>query len=386
VRHFGLSISFSILGILLTTSAAANPLPAPRGWQETQLHGSRVLTKGSSRLEIGPWQSLEGQSLEVYLASIAGNVPDHVTFVSSAAVKPEGKNGAFTITRKIRLSGKAGLSILYGCPGQPGFARIMEMSVANTSLGEAVSGGLFADRVCNEESKGGGREELDALSSIDQTHTGKSSVTSATIKSNDDFDANVGEIPGLLSVWHTGDSGALGVSWRTYMAFNDGKLTHDVVTFMEEGRSHSESVNPDRWRSYSVEGDELIITTPSGGTSKPFFSTRTFPGGADQRYDGCWTADTNFIPSPSVFVNAIFSSRTYCFSPNGKYIAGSEATYTIRGNTKKNASEGTYQIEGHMLTLKATTGEVSRAVFGWYHTSTSSFPTLVIGRNGFTRK
>ena len=111
-----------------------------------------------------------------------------------------------------------------------------------------------------------------------------------------------------------------------------------------------------------------------------------YRGGADQRYDGCWTADTTFIPYPSVFVNAIFSSSTYCFSPNGKYIAGSEATYTIRGNTKKAASEGSYQIEGHMLILKATTGEVSRAVPGWYNTSTSSSPTLVIGRNGFTRK
>ena len=111
-----------------------------------------------------------------------------------------------------------------------------------------------------------------------------------------------------------------------------------------------------------------------------------YRGGADQRYDGCWTADTTFIPYPSVFVNAIFSSSTYCFSPNGKYIAASEATYTIRGNTKKATSEGFYQIEGHILILKATTGEVSRAVPGWYNTSTSSSPTLVIGRNGFTRK
>jgi len=46
--------------LLATTQGAATPLPSPKNWKETQKGNSRVLAKGTSRLEIGPWQKIEG--------------------------------------------------------------------------------------------------------------------------------------------------------------------------------------------------------------------------------------------------------------------------------------------------------------------------------------
>lgn len=378
-----------VVNFVAINLAVGNPLPAPRGWEEQQ-GDSRVLIKGSSRLEIGPWKSLDGLTLEKYMRSIENLVPSHTKFVSSKGIKPEGNYGAFTITRNIRISGKDGISILFGCPGQPGYARIIEGSFLNSKFGDVLSGGLFGDKVCKKEPKGGASDSVGSFGNTVQTP----SVTGSETLSNQSRDVNRSDhnrgngIKNISSVWHTGDVDGLGVYWRTYLTFNDGMATHDIVTFINEGRARSESENPKKWRPYKVEGDTLLLGTSKGGTREPFLNIQMAPGASGQRYDGCWVADKSFIPSATTVTRAIFRSETYCFSSSGQYSTDASAVFTTDGiaSSNKSSDNGLYQIDGHMITLQSTSGESQRSVFGWYQFSNDRYPRLVIGRHSYLRE
>ena len=382
MRYAIILILTCVLQVQPKSATANSLLPGPAGWQVHEQGHTRVFTKGKSRLVIGPWKNLNGRTLEVYLKSIENLVPDHVKFVSSRGVKPEGNYGAFTISRNIDMDGKRGTSVLFGCPGQPGYARVIEGSFLNSSLRDILTGGVFGAKACKEEAKGGASESVGAFdNSIPVVVKPRSGLNT----NESHFGADIGNIS---SVWHTGDSDGLGVYWHTYLTFNDGMATYDVDTFMSAGREKSETRNPGKWRPYRIKGDALLLGTSSGGTRQPFFSTRLEPGKNAQTYKGCWTADRSFIPSSTTATRAIFRSETYCFSSNGQYSTDASTVFTTDGMTGSSDrnKNGHYQINGHTITFQASTGESLRAVFGWFQLADDPHPRLVIGRYSYLRE
>ena len=173
----GLAFFFTVFAV--SFSAFAQTVPAPRGWTDNVTENLRILTKKTAIIEIWNWESLQGQTLQSVLEQRKQSVPDTAIFKSAKRVKPESSiKGAFQITRKVTLGNKNGQSVLYGCPGQPGYVRMMRMTFRDTNIFSVLSGATFLEKVCKEEFKGGSNE---ARPSAFQSTP--SSSTTATIAS-----------------------------------------------------------------------------------------------------------------------------------------------------------------------------------------------------------
>lgn len=137
--------------------ANAEETPSPRGWSDTHTEAGRVLTKGTSKIVVSNWVDLQGRSVSAYLQTLEKSVPPNAQFVSSKGVKPDRLDGTFSVTRKVQLGRKQGQSVLYACPGQSGFARILSLTFESSKFGDAMSGGMFLENACKTEVKGGSK-------------------------------------------------------------------------------------------------------------------------------------------------------------------------------------------------------------------------------------
>lgn len=152
-----LTISISILSSSLLIAQSIDP---PKDWKQVQENGSRTLQNAESVLEIGPWKDLDGQSLSQILKNMESQVNPGLTFQSSKGVRDESVEGAWSVTRTVLRKGKKTYSVLYGCPGQPGYGRIFELTIGTTKYRDFISAGLFMEKVCKNEPKGGANEAI----------------------------------------------------------------------------------------------------------------------------------------------------------------------------------------------------------------------------------
>ena len=103
-----------------SSQAVAQTVPAPRGWADTVTGNSRLISKSTTQVEVFNWRDLQGQTIENYLKQIQTIVPAGAVYISSEPIKPaDNIPGAFSISRRVEWNGKAGVSMLVGCPGQP---------------------------------------------------------------------------------------------------------------------------------------------------------------------------------------------------------------------------------------------------------------------------
>ena len=150
-------LSGLILLTVATSLLAEETVKAPRGWDDEYVGATRVVTNGNATVHIMPWQDLEGRSIDQWLTQLESLDPLNGQLVSSAAVKPEQRvPGAFSMNRKIRLGNAEGFSVLYGCPGQAGHARLMTFEVFDGGFFKMLKGSSFVEKVCKQEPKGSG--------------------------------------------------------------------------------------------------------------------------------------------------------------------------------------------------------------------------------------
>jgi len=153
----------AVLGLAISISSPlvfAQTVDAPEGWIESVTDQGRILTIGNTVVSIGNWQNLNGVSLLDYLDNIKNSAPDNgTTVVSDEGVKPdEQSDGVFYVIRHIQSNGKPGFSALYGCPGQPGHARIITVTAYDKNYPELLSAGMHIDTVCKTEPRGKGTQ------------------------------------------------------------------------------------------------------------------------------------------------------------------------------------------------------------------------------------
>ena len=102
-----------IVGVILGVGMSANAqqVSAPSGWSDDTDGTTRILTKNTSRIEIGPWENLQGASLERWLDARKSEVPTNVQLVSSKAIKKEtsGSTEYFYINQRTKINGKGWL-------------------------------------------------------------------------------------------------------------------------------------------------------------------------------------------------------------------------------------------------------------------------------------
>lgn len=148
------SFCFVLSALLIGSGHAyASPEPAPSGWSDTTEGDVRIVTNGTSAVEIGDWQDLNGQSLDAWLASMEHDVPPGSKLLSTDGVDAEHVSGAYSVGREVERDGKQRFSLLYACPGLDGVGRLIVMDIPMRNASELMTGGLFTEKVCENEPK-----------------------------------------------------------------------------------------------------------------------------------------------------------------------------------------------------------------------------------------
>lgn len=132
----------------------ADTVKAPRGWDDEMDGHVRIVRNDEAYIEIRPWESLHGATVKEWVKSYQYSFLAGAEYLSSNGVTKERHEGAYSITRSVKLGSEKGYSVLYGCPGQPGFVRLLLMEAPQKSFGKLFKGGFFIERVCKKEPKG----------------------------------------------------------------------------------------------------------------------------------------------------------------------------------------------------------------------------------------
>lgn len=148
-------LTVTVLGLLSILCAdvglASEVVKGPGGWEDERIGDIRSVTNGNAIVTIRPWQSLDGLTVDQWLKQLEKIDPEGGTLLSSEGVKPESVLGAFSVSRKANFAGEEGYSVLYGCPGQPGHARLMTFDVRDGGFVDTLRGALFGEKVCKKE-------------------------------------------------------------------------------------------------------------------------------------------------------------------------------------------------------------------------------------------
>ena len=197
-------------------------------------------------------------------------------------------------------------------------------------------------------------------------------------------------VPGLTGVWYSGHSDGMGVNWRSYLTFSDGRATSDIAGVMTHGRAWSETENPKKWWGFEAKGrDKLTLIRQNGSKYQRDFTVRTNPGKRNERLDGCWKAKRSFVASGYNVSGVAFSSRTICFEKDGRYSNVAKSAFGSVGGEGSGAGQshraeaGTYRVDGHVISFEAQDGSALRTSFGWYQSPKQPHRYLVIGKSQY---
>lgn len=368
----------------ICTPAIAQDTKAPRGWTEKTTSEGRVLSKGTSKIVIGNWQSLGPQSLEAYLKDLEQSVPEGAQFVSSRGVKPERLDGAFAVTRKIKLNAKPAQSVLYGCQGQPGVARVLSMTVESGDFGNLMSGGLFLEKVCKQEPKGGPSDVAVAAASpgvekrpIAQTPAGVSPSSSTRVArptGGYDLAAENAKIPSanrpiktatILEDRWTGFPAVLTHKAYMLMQFPNGHATHCANWDLISQSPTPGSIGKKRCK---VTREEIAGDDPLNG----FEPGATF----DLKFGRISASGSDGIDSSS----STLSGGDLILSKDGRIAVGKFSAFSINvgggtagaGGGTRRQIKGRYYLNGHTITIETDDGELIHTFIGWASNRDSS--------------
>ena len=379
-------INAALLGVCLCSAlalpVAADATRAPSGWKEATTDRGRVLSKGTSEIVVGRWASLEGRSLKEHLEDLEKTVPANAEFVSSKGVKSERIDGAYAVTRKIRLNGKSGQSVLYGCPGKPGFGRVLSLTIESAKFGDAISGGMFLEKACKNEPKGGAEESVaGALARVveapPETHasttaparTATASIpTSAALAPVEKLDG-LKELRGVI-VFGIQAGGMFGLTEDFIALFEDGSYSSDLARTFGKSKAASRQKKPKYWGQWRMRGGELELK--EDGDEK-FDTTRgnwVAPGGdADHRLSKCYGNITSSSGGDYTSGTTVGLARSWCFYPNGRFTNKASAFGSSSNPSASmgvsNKARGRYRIDGNMARFVYDDGHEVVAAFGF---------------------
>ena len=351
--------------VLIASSLHAATVPAPKGWNEKVVNQARILTKGKTVVEIGPWLNINNMALDAWLQSMEKTVPAGATFVSSKGVIKETVPGAYSVTRKVKYGKKNGQSVLYACPGKPGVARLMKMEIKGLDLVNILVGASFGESVCKNEDKGDAVANADGLVSEEastskisdqepsDSNEGESSNHRAQIIKTEVLDAvpvvkGLKEIRGEI-VMGIQAGGMFGTKDRFIALFENGTYTSDLKNTFGYGVEVSKQKKANKWGHWKIKNNTLLL---KGHADKTYDKTRgnwvARPASKDQKLSGCFgklnsTSGADYTSGTTVGV-----ARTWCFWENGRFTNSATAfgrseNATMRASNPK--SSGRYVID-----------------------------------------
>ena len=163
-----------------TCALSDETVKTPRGWDEQVIEQVREVGNGNATVRILPWQSLRGKSIEQWLADLQNEDPQGGVLLSTDGVIQDSLPGTFSVNRKATFDGQEGVAVLYGCPGQPGHARLISIDVKDGGLFDLVKGAKFGEKVCRQEPQGSGSEAGVAVITSGNQEAERSSASAST--------------------------------------------------------------------------------------------------------------------------------------------------------------------------------------------------------------
>ena len=379
-----------IVGMILGVGMSANAqqVSAPSGWSDDTDGTTRILTKSTSRIEIGPWESLQGASLERWLDTRKSEVPTGVQLVSSKAIKKEtsGSTEYFYINQRTKINGKGGSGTVIACPGTEGTARLLRMDVENSKFGDAISGGKFMDRVCAEEptgtviqQPGSSNRTVANRGSRDTPPYPQPNSTSSQAGSPVEMKTSalppIQKLDGLVEVrgmitYGIQAGGMYGTTEDFIALFDDGTYSRDLPRTFGVSKAESKAERPNYWGQWRKRGGELelkgIGDTEFDTTSGDWLAV---PGGQDHKLSGCYGRLTSTSGADYLSGTTVGLARTWCFYPSGRFTNNSTAFGSSSNpGVSMQASDkarGRYRIDGNMARFVYDDGHEVMAVFGY---------------------
>lgn len=374
-------IGFSLV-MAAPLPAAADLARAPSGWSEATTAEGRVLSKGSSRIVVGHWIDLDGRSLEAHMQILERTVPDNAQFVSSRGVKPERVDGAFAVTRRIKLDGKSGQSVLYGCPGKPGFARVLSLTIESSKFGDAISGGMFLEKACKNEPKGGAEEAAPiVLAKTDSPPQAREDRGNIPASANPATRVSPAPLPpvekleGLkelrgVIVFGIQAGGMFGLTEDFIALFEDGTYSSDLPRTFGKSKAISRSKRPKYWGHWRMRSGELELKGTGDSDFDDTSGNWLAPGGdTDHRLSTCYGNITSSSGGDYTSGTTVGLARSWCFYPNGRFTNkasayGSSSSPSVSMGAS-NKARGRYRIDGNMARFVYDDGHEVIAAFGF---------------------
>lgn len=377
-----IALTAIVISMLIASKGAAAQVPAPAGWSQESTGSYRILTKRTSRIIIGPWESLKGQTIKQWLEARKSTVPDNIDFVSAGKIKKEtgGSSEYYYVTQNIKVNGKSGSGSLLACPGKAGTVRLQQMHVATTSFLDAISGAKWLDRVCTDEPKGSA--VTNAASSQPLADTGpKNSVEPA--KSNNPANSVVvmdslppvekldglKEVRGVI-VYGIQAGGMFGTTEDFIALFEDGTYSSDLPRTFGVSKAASKKKRPNYWGSWRMRNGELEL---KNSTDKGFDTTSgdwlAVGGTNNQKLSGCYGNITSTSGADYTSGTTVGLARSWCFYPNGRFTNkasayGSSSSPAVTMGVS-NKARGRYRIDGNMARFVYDDGHDVVAAFGF---------------------
>lgn len=355
-----------LLSLFATGGALADTVPAPRGWQESIDDGIRVVTNGVATVRIQPWQSLNGKKLDLWLKELELIPPAGTRLISSAGVKPETVDGAYSVIRKIEFANSAGHSVLYACPANDGFARLMTLDVIDANFKDTFVGAMFGEQVCKRESKPD-RTQRSVAEHKPAPSTRNSDEELVSIAKGR-LPAGLKEVRGVI-VMGIQPGGMFGTTEDFIALFSDGTYTDDLVNTFGESAASSRKRKPKAWGQWRMRGGELELKDHN---DKGFDGTRGSwvikASPADYRLAGCFGRLNSSSGADYTSGTTVGLAATWCFWKNGRF-SNSSTAFGRSSNASMGVStakgRGRYRIDGNVIHFLYDDGHSVTAAFGY---------------------
>ena len=367
---------FIVFSTAFSKPSLADNIRAPEGWDDTTVNGMRVLTKPRSTIRVGPWQSLEGQTIDVWLGSMENTPPEGARIIVSKGIVKEAAAGAYTVYREVAFGDSTGFSLLYACPGGNGYARLTTLDVTDSGLRDALEGGLFIQEVCEKEEKPSVQATADSArlahiaitnaTSTTQALSDKPSYSSGTAAPGN-APAGLLELRGIIVMGIQGD-GTFGVTDDFIALFNDGSYTSDLANTFNDSIEASKNKKPKKWGQWRT--DKTTLSLRGQGDSdfeETSGSWRIEPNPKDHRLSGCFGRLTSNSGGDYTGSTIVGVARTWCFWPDGRFTNASSAF----GNSSdvsmgvSDKARGSYRIDGYVAQFTYDDGHTITAAFGY---------------------
>ncbi len=180
---------------------------------------------------------------------------------------------------------------------------------------------------------------------------------------------------GALGVWDIVDYGStyIGGVLSTgpidgfTIIFENGSMTYDMATVLNEGVEISKAKNAKRWGNWRIVGDHVEYRWSDWKNPKfnePISVFQVSPGISNQRLENCYGR----ISGVDVGDVSTSIASGYCFKPDGTFdhSSGASTNTDDAGSWGSNSKQsGQYRIDGNTITFTYGNKQVKKAIFGF---------------------